>query len=267
MLPFNPMRISAILNKPSELQKDGRQPPEVSQPLQLRPALSQERTAKSSRWHLDWQEEEKTSVEENQKVKRRKKRKENAASPKVAHAPSAQILYRITGDGAAQLRPMPVGRAAAWESLSVVSSAHLPRWKVHRGDIVIVDIGLRGTDVAKVSDLRRLSDGRYIIVYAWLHTRNEITRELEVDSKLPAHALVHLDSMWPPNAAHKLMLSTNRTITIWDTAIAKAPKKIRTSICQYAIYNTTPLSRRIVSVNRPKFEWVRAILTMKPETK
>ncbi|KAJ5643564.1 uncharacterized protein N7484_006071 [Penicillium longicatenatum] len=238
MMPVNPMSISAILNKPSELRKDGPQTPE---------------------------EEEKTSAE-NKKMKRREKRKVNTASVKVAHAPSAQILYQVTGDGAAQLRPILVDRAAAWESLSVVSSAHLPRWTIHRGDIVIVDIGPKGMDYAKVSDLRRLSDGRYVIVYAWLYTRNEIARQLEVDAKLPAHAPVHLDSMWRPNAEHKMMLSTNRTMMIWDTAIAKAPKKITMSTCQYAIYNTTPLSRRIVSVDRPYFQWVRAILTMKPET-
>ncbi|KAJ5902764.1 hypothetical protein N7495_003292 [Penicillium taxi] len=200
-------------------------------------------------------------------MKRREKRKENTASVEVAHAPSAQILYQVIGDGAAQLRPIPLDRAAAWKSLSVVSSARLPRWTVHRGDIAIVDIGPKGIDYAKVSDLRHLSDGRYVVVYAWLYTRNEIARELEVDARLPAHALVHFDSMWPPNTEHKLMLSTNRTITIWDTAIAKAPKKIATSICQYAIYNTTPLSRRIVRVDHPNFQWMREVLTMKPETK
>ncbi|KAJ6103957.1 hypothetical protein N7486_004179 [Penicillium sp. IBT 16267x] len=179
MTLVNPMSISAILNKPSELRKDGTQPPE---------------------------EEEKTSAQANKKVKRREKRKENTASVKVAHAPSAQILYQVTRDGAAQLRPIPVDRAAAWKSLSVVSSSHLPRRTVHHGDIVIVDIGPRGIDYAKVSDLRRFSDGRYVIVYAWLYTRNEIARELEVDAILPAHALVHLDIRIGPSRFGTLTL-------------------------------------------------------------
>lgn len=132
---------------------------------------------------------------------------------------------------------------------------------------MIVDIGQKGRGYAKVSELRRLSDGRYVIVYAWLYTRSQIARELEVDAKLPAHALLYLDTMWPPNAAHKLMLSTNRTITMWDTAIAKAPQSITTSICQYAIYNTTTLLRQIVSVDHPRFHWMRNILTMKPDVK
>ena len=55
----------------------------------------------------------------------------------------------------------------------------------------------------------------------------------------------HLDRMWPLKVRYKYMLSTNRTITIWDTAIERVPDSISKSLCYSAIYSTTPRSRRI----------------------
>ena len=199
-----------------------------------------------------------------QKVQKGQKNKKEAR-PHVKHAPSARVLYIVTMEG--RLRPIPVAGEAAWESLPVVSSAALPRWTLNRGDIVTVDIGQKGQGYAKVSDLRRLSDGRYVVVYAWLYARSQIVRKMEIDADLPAQAQVNIDTMWPPNAAHELMLSTNRTITMWDTAIARAPRIITESICLYAIYNTTTLSRQIVGVDHPRFQWMREILIMKPDVK
>jgi hypothetical protein len=70
----------------------------------------------------------------------------------------------------------------------------------------MMDIGQKGEDFAKVSDLRSLPDGRYVVVYAWLYTRDEIAQELQVNGKLPLHTEVHLDRMWPVNSEHKFML-------------------------------------------------------------
>ena len=50
------------------------------------------------------------------------------------------------------------------EYLSFVASAPLGTWTIRCGDIVSVDLGQRDQDYAKISDLRRLGDGRYIIV-------------------------------------------------------------------------------------------------------
>ncbi|KAF3405659.1 hypothetical protein F1880_010339 [Penicillium rolfsii] len=191
------------------------------------------------------------------------KRKDAAAVGSCA--PPAQILYRVTREGVADLRPAPLGKAGPWESLPSVSSAPLLQWTIHCGDIVIVDIGLRGEDFAKVSDLRRLPDGRYVVVYTWLYQRSEIAQELEINEQLSTHATVHLDTMWPLHAEYKFILSTNRTITIWDTAIGRAAKETTASICQYAIYSTTLKSRRIVSVDQPGFQWMREILLLKTE--
>lgn len=183
--------------------------------------------------------------------------------PKLTYAPRAEVLYHVTRDGTADLRPISVG-SHPWESLHRVSSASLPGWTVHCGDIVIVNIGENREDFAKVCDLRRLSDGRYVVVYAWLYTRQEVCQEAQVDGKLAIRSKAHIDEMWPLNASHRFLLSTNRTITMWDTAIAKAPERITAGVCKYAIYSTTVNSRRIVSVDHHHFKWMKAALEMQP---
>ncbi|CAL5867215.1 uncharacterized protein PFLUO_LOCUS1430 [Penicillium psychrofluorescens] len=189
----------------------------------------------------------------------------DAKSQQSHFAPPAQVLYRVSTEGVKDFRPIPVKGAMPWKCLPGVNSAPLGAWIVQRGDIVSVDLAQRGQDYAKVSDLRLLRDGRYIAVYAWLYARWEIAQELQVDGRMPIKSPSHLDKMWPPNAEHKYMLSTNRTITLWDTAIERAPTTIATKLCQDAIYSTTSNSRRIVKADIPRFEWMRKILFMSPQ--
>lgn len=77
----------------------------------------------------------------------------------------------------------------------------------------------------------------------------------------------HLDKMWPLKARYKYMLSTNRTITLWDTAIERAPGSTLESLCYSAIYSTTPRSRRIWSVENTRFKWMKRILLLDPQPK
>lgn len=79
-------------------------------------------------------------------------------------APSAQILYYLPTEGVKDFRPIPVDNAIPWEYLTFVASATLGTWTIKCGDIVSVDLGQRGQDYGKVSDLRCLGDGRYITV-------------------------------------------------------------------------------------------------------
>lgn len=154
-------------------------------------------------------------------------------------------------------RPIPVDNAIPWEYLSIVASAPLRTWTIRCGDIVIVDLGQRGQDYAKVSNLRCLGDGRYIIVYMWLYTRYEITQELQVNGRMSPNAKTHINKMWPANSRDQYILSTNRTITLWDTAIEKAPAVIANSLCRDAFYSTTSKSRRIVEVCDPRYKWMK----------
>ena len=138
-----------------------------------------------------------------------------------------------------------------------MASAPLRTWTIRCGDIVSVDLGQRGQDYAKVSDLRRLDDGRYIIVYMWLYRRYEIAQELQVNGRMPSNAETRLNNMWPANSRNQYILSTNRTITLWDTAIEKAPAVIASSICQDASYSTMSKSRRIVEAGNPRYKWMK----------
>lgn len=172
-------------------------------------------------------------------------------------APPAQILYHLPTEGVKLFRPIPVDNAIPWEHLSIVASALLGTWTIKCGEIVNVDLGQRGQNYAKVSDLRRLNDGRYIIVYMWLYTRYEIAQELQVNGKMSPNAETHINKMWPADSRNQYILSTNRTITLWDTAIEKAPAVIVNSLCQDAFYSTTSKSRRIVEVGNPRYKWMK----------
>lgn len=178
-------------------------------------------------------------------------------------ASPAQELYYVSREGAEDFQPLPLNGAQPWKDLEKTDSAPLKFWTLHRGFIVDVDIG-HGTSPAKVSDIRCLDDGRYIVVYTWLYTRDEIVEELEVDGKLSARDRAHLDKRWPLGSRFRYMLSTNRTVTLWDTAIGRAPEELATNLCYSAIYSTTPTSRRIWSIENPRYKWMKRILVHEP---
>lgn len=179
-------------------------------------------------------------------------------------AAPAQELYAVSREGVENLQPLPINGGKPWKYLLKVNLAPLGSWTLRRGDIVNVDTG-HSTAFAKVSDIRSLDDGRFVVVYCWLYTREDILDELKIDGALPSSALANLNQMWPPGVRYSYMLSTNRTITIWDTAIERVPPEVSFSLCYSAVYSTTPTSRRIWSIDNKRFRWMKKILHLEPE--
>jgi hypothetical protein len=156
--------------------------------------------------------------------------------------------------------------AKPWNKLSHVDSAPLETWTIHIGDIVKVCSETDREEYAKVSEMRHLEDGRYMVVYTWLYTREEIRAEFEIDGTMPDLLQKNLDERWPADATFRFMLSTNRTITLWDTAISRAPKDVIESLGHRFIYSTTPSKRFIWSVNNPRFRWMKKICDLEPHS-
>jgi hypothetical protein len=179
-------------------------------------------------------------------------------------ATPAQELYSVSREGVEAFQPLPMNGAKPWKELRKVDSAPLDSWTLRRGYIVNVDTG-RSNSFAKVSDIRFLGDGRYTVVYTWLYTREQVAEELEVDGTVPPCSRAHLDKMWPLGDRYEYMLSTNRTITLWDTAISRAPEGVASALCYSAVYSTTPTSRRIWSVENSRFKWMKRILLHEPQ--
>ncbi|KAL2217281.1 hypothetical protein M432DRAFT_617428 [Thermoascus aurantiacus ATCC 26904] len=175
--------------------------------------------------------------------------------------PPAQVLYKIQREGVQDFQPQPVNGAKQWKSLARVTSAPLDTWIIHVG-VVAVHLDQGPEEYAKVSDLRRLEDGRFVVVYTWLYTRQDIESELQIDGALSENFHQHLDQRWPTQSAYKYMLSTNCTITLWDTAIRRAPNHVTDKICQTSIYSTTPSARKIWSANNPSFKWMKQIFAL-----
>lgn len=176
----------------------------------------------------------------------------------------AQELYSVSREGVEAFQPLAMNGAKPWKDLRKVDSAPLGSWTLYRGYIVHVDTGCSSC-FAKVSDIRCLADGRYAVVYTWLYTREQVAEELEVDGALSPRSRAHLDRMWPHKDCYDYMLSTNRTITLWDTAISRAPESVVSSICYSAIYSTTPTSRRIWNVDNSRFKWMKRILLLEAQ--
>src|SRR3981189_3630320 len=89
-------------------------------------------------------------------------------------APPAQLLYKTQREGVRDFRPESVNGAKPWQSLAKVTSAPLDTWDLHVGDVVAVHLDQGMEEYAKVSDLRRLEDGRFVVVYTWFYTRQNI---------------------------------------------------------------------------------------------
>jgi hypothetical protein len=189
---------------------------------------------------------------------------ESSTGSLVFAPPLAQVLYYVKREGLRDFSPTPIEGGKPWKCLEMVVSAPLGRWSVCLGDIVTVCQGKRSEGYAKVSDLRNLNDGRYMVAYTWLYTREEVIAELQTEDGLPERFREHISRRWPINADYRYMFSTNRTVTLWDTAISRAPEEVTSRICYSSIYSTTPSTRWIWSVDNPRFRWMKKILDMDP---
>lgn len=79
-------------------------------------------------------------------------------------AAPAQELYAVSREGVENFQPLPINGIKPWKYLQKVNLAPLGSWTLRRGDIVNVDTG-HSTAFAKVSDMRSLDDGRFVVVY------------------------------------------------------------------------------------------------------
>lgn len=157
---------------------------------------------------------------------------------------------------------MPIAERKPWDQLPRALSAPLETWTLQLGETVEVNLGQEGRGYAKVSDIRHLGDGRFAVVYAWLYTRKDVISEFLVDGKLSRESRRHINHNWPHDAHYSYMVSTNRTITLWDTAIRAAPKYVLNEICQELVYRTTPRMRRMSSIHDRPMKWMKEILNL-----
>lgn len=133
---------------------------------------------------------------------------------------------------------------------------------VRVGDIVTVNLDEGVEGYAKTSEMRRLNNVRYGVIYTWLYTREGVEPELQIGSLLSKEFRKSLDRWWPTNAPYRYMFSANRTVTLWDTAISQAPEEAITKICYSSIYSTTIFTRWVWSVDDTRFRWMKRIVKL-----
>lgn len=123
---------------------------------------------------------------------------------------------------------------------------------------------------AKVSELCPFHSDQFAVVCVWLYSREEIAEDLIRNNISSDKTSWHLlNERWSSEQGRydgdEYMLSTKRTIALWDATVIKcAPDAVATKICQSFIYNTDPSERSICDVNDPTWRWMKKILTLKP---
>jgi hypothetical protein len=115
---------------------------------------------------------------------------------------------------------------------------------------------------AKVTDLRSVGDGCYMVVYTWLYTRGEILADMETDAGIPEELRGNLNQRWPESADYDYMFSTNRTVTLWDTAICLAPDHVVSRIHDSLVYITRPSECWILDINDFRVRWMEKIVEL-----
>ncbi len=114
--------------------------------------------------------------------------------------------------------------------------------------------------LAKVSEIRELGPECDLVVLAWYYPRDGIEEELRGPRKVPKNRQAHLDVHWPANAQFDYMLSSNRTINMFNTLRRKAPMA---KVCLDKYYVTTEIIRKICNARNPNYKWMEKLLRLK----
>ncbi|KAJ9654599.1 hypothetical protein H2201_008969, partial [Coniosporium apollinis] len=157
----------------------------------------------------------------------------------------AEELYEFDNVGVEDLNPRPLKRGKPWNSLPSVRSAVQGPLTLYVGDTVFVCCTDSHDHLAKVTDLRDLEDGRYVVVFAWYYSRADIKSSLERKHGRSKHLSDYLNRHWPETALYRYMLSSDRIITLWDTVQRKAPYDVLKRICPSAFYIDTVYKQKI----------------------
>ncbi|KAL4935581.1 hypothetical protein BDV06DRAFT_228696 [Aspergillus oleicola] len=186
--------------------------------------------------------------------------------------PKALVLYQSRGDGWRYFTPIPESGQKPWAELPKVDCAPLETrkgtWNLQLNDIVQVCLDRPGEAYAKVTDMRDLEDGRFMVVYTWLYTKDEILEEYTHDDSVRPSLQKNLNNGWLQDTTRQVhyMLSSNRTVTLWDTALKRAPAEVTNSISDDHVYVTRSRAPRkgnrcwIYSVKDPRVEWLKRLL-------
>ncbi|KAH8701589.1 hypothetical protein BGW36DRAFT_355743 [Talaromyces proteolyticus] len=201
------------------------------------------------------------------------KRRQNSAAPAEFGIPNTQSYHkkrlRNIGSG------MNPNSTAVKRKTNNIDSSNA-RCAVRVGDIVCLVQQDGGADrLAKVSELSTYHDNQFAVVCVWLYKREEIVEDLIAHGTAGSRTLTddkswrHINERWDMKqegfVGGDYMLSTKRTIVLWDTALIRlAPEGVSTRVCQNLIYDVNLSSREICDVNNPAMHWMKKILLSRP---
>ena len=121
---------------------------------------------------------------------------------------AAQELYTLEWNGGMKdMIIRPVGHEWPWENLIPTRSTSLDNCLISVANLTSFCITGQNDSLAKISKIRAVGDGRYLVLLAWCYTRQDMQKEFPSRPNF-------VDSHWPSNAQYKYMLSSNWTITM-----------------------------------------------------
>jgi hypothetical protein len=108
--------------------------------------------------------------------------------------------------------------------------------------------GEQDDSIARVRQIRDLSDGRKVICVLWYYSRHEV-RRLKCSNP----------GSWPKGSRY--MLSTQMQILMWDTINGKVETEVQDELAEGKVIDVCNKPCRIYDQDHCSVEWVRKRMT------
>jgi hypothetical protein len=169
------------------------------------------------------------------------------STPSLSLAAEPYVI-RSTGKGTFSVRTIGRGMPK-WQQLESIPSVHLDRNLYSVDDVVYILLqGEQDDSIARVRQIRDLSDGRKVICVLWYYSRHEV-RRLKCSNP----------GSWPKGSRY--MLSTQMQILMWDTINGKVETEVQDELAEGKVIDVCNKPCRIYDQDHCSVEWVRKRMT------
>jgi hypothetical protein len=164
-------------------------------------------------------------------------------------SPAAEpYLIRSTGKGTFSVQTVSRGMPK-WQQLESIPSVHVDRNLYSVDDVVYILLqGEQDDSIARVRQIRDLSDGRKVICVLWYYSRRKV-RRLKCSNP----------GSWSERSRY--MLSTQMQILMWDTINGKVETEVQDELAEGKVIDVCDKPCRIYDQDHCSVEWVRKRMT------
>jgi hypothetical protein len=169
------------------------------------------------------------------------------STPSLSPAAEPYVI-RSTGKGTFSVQTVSRGMPK-WQQLESIPSVHVDTNLYSVDDVVYILLqGEQDDSIARVRQIRDLSDGRKVVCVLWYYSRREV-RRLKCSNP----------GSWPKGSRY--MLSTQMQILMWDTINGKVETEVQDELAEGKVIDVCDKPCRIYDQDHCSVEWVRKPMT------